>query len=70
MYVVTVLVIGVFGYLVGIAIQPQLPVTQVGVGPLTLPLSPLNLAFVGMVMVGTALAALFALVALVSRRVE
>lgn len=67
MYVVTVVVIGLFGYLVGIAIQPRVPASTVGVGPLQFPFTPLNLAFVGMVLVGLALAVLFALVAAVSR---
>lgn len=73
MYVVTILVVGVFGYLVGIAIQPRLEelgVSSVGVGPLMLPMSPLNLAFIGMVLVGTGLTAAFGLVALVSRYVD
>jgi len=70
MYVVTMVVIGVFGYLVGIAMQPrlrELGISHVGVGPLMLPMSPLNLAIIGMVLVGTALAVLFGLVVVVSR---
>ncbi|GAA0654006.1 hypothetical protein GCM10009019_16900 [Salarchaeum japonicum] len=70
MYVVTIAVIGVFGYLVGIAIQPRLEelgVTSVGVGPLMLPMSPVNLAVIGMVLVGAGLTVAFGLVAVVSR---
>jgi len=70
MYVVTILVIGVFGYLIGLAIQPRLEelgVSSIGVGPLMLSMSPLNLAVLGMVLVGSGLTVAFGLVALVSR---
>ncbi|QDX39660.1 hypothetical protein [Salarchaeum sp. JOR-1] len=70
MYVVTIAVVGVFGYLVGLAIQPrlmELGVSEIGVGPLMLPVSPLNVAIIGMVLVGVGLTVAFGLVAVVSR---
>lgn len=67
-YGVAVVVAGLFGYALGLVIQPNLLNGHLGtLGPIVFELTPLNLAVYGMVMVGVTLGVLLLLVSYASR---
>jgi len=67
-YLIAVAVAGLFGYVLGFVIQPNLTAGHVGsLGPLVFELTPLNLAVYGVVMVGVPLGVVLLLVSVASR---